>query len=299
MSKVTIAKDHFTFLQRLIFKLCRKLLSDKTYAEWTLNRWHGKGGSIDNPKTLSEKIQWLKLYDRNSEYSLLADKYAVRDYVSRKIGDQYLNKLYAVYDKPAQINLERLPSSFILKATHSSGDNLIALDKSLLDEKKVRATAKQWQAKNFYPAGREWVYKNIPPRIICEQLLRDDQGKLPMDYKVFCFNGEPRFIQVDVDRFENHTRAIFDTKWQKQEFELLYEMATKEIQRPQNLSEMIKIARELAGDIPFVRIDFYALPQLVFGEMTLYPGNGFEPFRPSEWDEKLGELLELPVKFTL
>jgi hypothetical protein len=173
------------------------------------------------------------------------------------------------------------------------------LDKSLVDEKNVRATAKQWQAKNFYPAGREWVYKDIPARIVCERLLIDDQGKLPMDYKVFCFNGEPHFIQVDVNRFENHTRAIYDTEWRKQEFELLYEMATQVIERPQHLPEMMELARKLAEDIPFVRVDFYALPQLVFGEMTFYPGNGFEPFRPIEWDRNLGNLLNLPVKNTL
>ena len=295
MSKLTIENDHFSFFQRLVFKLFRKFMSDKIYAEWTLNRWHGKGGSIDNPKTLSEKIQWLKLYNRNPKYSQLADKYAVRDYVSSKIGDLYLNELYAVYDNPAQINLDKLPNSFVLKAAHSSGDNLIVLDKSLVVEKNVRATAERWQAKNFYPAGREWVYKDIPPRIVCERLLRDDQGKLPMDYKLFCFNGEPRFIQVDVDRFENHTRAIFDTEWRKQEFELLYKMSNQVIERPEHLSKMIELSRKLAKDIPFVRIDFYALPQLVFGEMTFYPGNGFEPFRPSEWDAKLGELLKLPV----
>jgi len=222
-----------------------------------LNRWLGGGGCIDNPKTFNEKIQWLKLYNRNPKYSKLADKYAVRDYVSRKIGDQYLNELYALYDKPAQINFDKLPNSFVLKATHSSGANLIVLDKSSLDEQKVRATARQWLADNYYQAGREWIYKDIPPRIVCERLLIDDQGKMPMDYKVFCFNGEPHFIQVDVDRFENHTRVFFDTEWLKQEFELLYESAAQVIERPHNLVEILELAQKLAGDIAFVRVDFY------------------------------------------
>ena len=295
---MTIEKDHFSLLQRLIFKICRKRMSDKTYAEWMLKRWHGNEGSIDDPKTFNEKIQWLKLYDRNPKYSQLVDKFSVRDFVSKKIGDQYLNELYFLYNSPTEINFDKLPDSFVLKATHSSGDNLIVEDKSLLNQMDTRVKITQWQAENFYLDGREWVYKNIPPRIVCERLLKDNQGNLPKDYKVFCFNGEPYFIQVDVDRFKNHTRAIFDTKWRKQEFELLHEMATQLIEPPHNLPEMIGLARELSRDIPFVRIDFYALPEIVFGEMTLYPGNGFEPFRPTEWDGKLGELLELPIKFT-
>lgn len=291
---MSFEKDHFTFFQRVIFRISRRWVNDKQYAEWMMKRLLG-GGNLDNPNTFNEKIQWIKLYDRNPLYTQLADKYLVRDYVSNKIGDGYLNQLLAAYDNPDQIDFSSLPDSFVLKANHGSGTNIIVKDKSILDEKEVRETTRQWLSKNYYNAGREWCYKNITPRIICEPLLTDIYDQMPKDYKVFCFNGEPLCIQVDVDRFENHTRVFFDTNWQQQDFELFYEKPVKSVTRPDRLDEMMELSRKLAKDIPFVRVDFYALPQLVFGEMTFYPENGFGPFRPVEWDAKMGTFLRLPT----
>lgn len=289
---MSFGKDHFTFFQRIIFKMSRRWMDDKCYAEWMMRRRFG-GGDIDSPETFNEKIQWLKLYDRNPLYSQLADKYLVRDYVTSKIGEEYLNPLFAVYDNHREIDFSSLPNAFVLKANHGSGEILIVKDKTTIDERKVRAICRKWLLKNYYHAGREWVYKNIIPKIVCEHLLTDDDNQIPFDYKVFCFNGEPCFIQVDVDRFENHTRIFFDSQWQEQDFELAYKRPDKHIDRPYHLEEMMNLSRKLAVNIPFVRIDFYALPKLVFGEMTFYPGNGFEHFYPPEWDLKMGKFLQL------
>lgn len=288
-------QDHFTFWQKAIFKFRRPWMNDKTYAGWMLKRRLDSPGDIDNPKTFNEKIQWLKLYNRNPRYCRLADKYAVREYISGKIGDSYLNKLYAVYDKPEDIRLADLPDRFVLKATHGNGMNLIVPDKSAINERKAQITARRWLSSNYYRAGREWVYKGISRRVLCERLLTDYEGAAPMDYKIFCFNGLPRFIQVDVDRFQNHTRAFFDTEWRRQDFSLVYEETTRPLARPERLEEMIRLAHVLAEDIPFLRVDLYALPQPVFGEMTFYPENGFGPFRPAEWDARLGQLLRLSL----
>lgn len=290
---MAISKDHFSVWHKFAFWLSRRWLDDKTYAQWLLNRWLG-GGNITHPITFNEKIQWLKLYNRDPLYHDLVDKYAVRKYVLDKIGDSYLNECYGVYDDPNQIDFSQLPDRFVLKATHGSGMNFLIEDKKKLDSAQVVKQLQEWLQVNYYLIGREWAYKGVKPRLICERLLVDESGNLPLDYKVFCFNGIPLFVQVDVDRFANHTRAFFDTNWIQQDFELLYPLPSEQIICPSHLEEMLNCAQALASTIPFVRIDFYAIPEIFFGEMTFYPENGCGPFRPLEWDERLGKLIKLP-----
>ena len=249
---------------------------------------------METPRTFNEKIQWLKLYDRQPLYTKLADKYAVRQYVNDKIGPEYLNELYGVYESPAQIKYNHLPDSFVMKTTHGSGMNILVHSKREIDINNIAKRLKGWLKLNYYELGREWAYKDIPPKIICEKLLIDENGQPPQDFKVFCFNGTPQFIQVDYDRHLNHTQTFFDTYWKKLSFGKSCPVHDQEIKHPQRLYEMLWAATQLSRCIPFVRVDFYALPQLVFGEMTFYPGNGFSAFHPHEWDLKLGNLLELP-----
>jgi len=275
--------------------MARNFLSDYSFADYQLKRLMGDG-CISEPITFNEKIQWIKLYDRNPIYTKLSDKLLVRDYISKKIGSDYLNELLCVFDDADQIDFEKLPNQFILKCNHGSGYNLIIPDKKKISHVDVRAIFKKWQKINYYDIGREWCYKDINRKIVCEKLLADESGGAPLDYKFFCFNGEPIFIQVDLDRFDNHTRLFFDTSWNKQDFELHYKGTTKTIDPPIYLSTMVNLARKLASDFAFVRVDFYALPAIVFGELTFYPGNGSEEFRPFEWDIKLGQLLNLPIK---
>ena len=290
---MTYEEDHFSFLQKLYFFFARHWLSDKRYAEWMLYRKMG-GGSIDRPRTLNEKIQWLKLYNRQPEYMSLPDKYLVREYVESKVGAQYLNTLYGVYEHPDQIDYAKLPECFVIKATHGCGMNVLIYKKSAVDFKKLNKKLAGWLKLNYYSLGREWVYKNIQPRLICEKLLLDEAGNIPNDFKVCCFNGNPKYIQVDIGRFCTHTRAFYDTRWEKLPFGSVYPLHQQGIERPAALEEILWISEQLSQNMPFVRVDLYALPRPVFGEMTFYPANGFEHFFPKEWDLKLGELLQLP-----
>lgn len=292
---VNSKNDHFNFWQRAFYRIIRGNLSDVAYANMSLRRWFG-GGNIREPKTFNEKLQWLKIYNRNPLWSKLADKYAVRDYVNERIGKDFLNDLLGVWDHPSEIDWSALPDSFVLKATHGSGTNILVKDKAVVDQFKIQEQLTHWLAMDYSQCGREWVYREIPRRIIAERFLYDATGGVPQDFKIFCFNGEPRYIQVDVDRFGDHRRAYYDVAWQRQPYTILHEQYDGDINKPQYIETMLKAARALAQDIPFVRVDFYALPKIVFGEMTFYPENGTGPFEPSEWDLRLGELLELPVR---
>ncbi len=253
--------------------------------------------NLKSPRSFNEKMQWLKLHDRQSEYSILADKFSVRAFVREKIGDKYLVPLLAVFESADHVDFAKLPSKFILKGSHGSGMNVICLDKQSFDEDSALLKLKKWTAQNYYDSGREWVYKDIQPRIVCERLIEwGGEGDLP-DYKFFCFGGEPLYIQVDIDRFSDHSRNMYDVGWNLQPFELHYPRAKRSIPRPENLSLMVDLAKKLSAGIPFVRVDFYDTgTHVYFGEMTFYPGNGMEMFIPNEWNLKLGELLALPER---
>ena len=291
---MSFKKDYFKFHQRIFFRIVRPLMSDTAYANMSLRRWLG-GGDVNNPKTFNEKLQWLKIHDRNPLYVTLADKYAVRDYVKDRVGNCFLNDLLGMWSNVSEIDWATLPESFVLKATHGSGMNILVTDKAALNLNKINDQLSSWMVTDYSRFGREWVYRDIPRRIIAESLLHDSTGNVPYDYKVFCMNGEPRFIQVDVDRFGVHRRVFLDVEWQRQAFTILHEQYQGDLEKPVYLDAMLDAAKTLAQGIPFVRVDFYALPKIVFGEMTFYPGNGLEMFSPPEWDLRLGQMLELPV----
>jgi hypothetical protein len=287
-----IQKDHFGLFRRFYYRLIRNSLDDRAYALMSMRRWLG-GGDIDNPKTFNEKLQWLKLHHRNQAYTQLADKYAVRRYVEATIGADYLNECYAVYQGVAEIDWERLSSAFIMKATHGSGMNIFVKNMDELNREQAMKTMNQWLRTRYSDFGREWVYQDIPPRIMVEKLLFNEQGRKPYDYKVYCFNGSPVYIQVDIDRFGEHKRLFYDSHWVRQPFTILYEEFPGDILRPLYLDAMLAAAKKLATNIPYVRVDFYALPKLIFGEMTFYPENAVGLFHPPEWDLRLGEQLNL------
>lgn len=250
--------------------------------------------NIINPKSLNEKIQWLKLFDRKNYYSTLADKYEVREYVRKCFSSEILNEVYGVYNSFDEINFNTLPNSFVIKATHGSGWNIICDNKNELDLDSAKKDIEGWLKENYYSYGKEFVYKNIKPRIIVEKYLDFSNGDSLYDYKYFCFNGEPKFIQVDIDRFTNHTRNLYDTTWKKIPCQLHYQDTQKTISQPSNLSKMLEIASKLSKEIKFCRIDLYDLSdKVVFGEITFYPGNGLEKFNPEEYDFKFGEYLNL------
>lgn len=245
------------------------------------------------PVTLNEKIQWLKIRYRDPLLKVCADKVAARGFAER-LGDKYLVPIVGVLDRAIGIDFSGLPHSFVLKASHGSGWNVICRDIYELGREEVRRKFERWEKINFYDVGREWAYDRIPPRILCEHFLEGSDGSSPWDYKVFCFHGRARFIQVDYDRFDGHTRCLFDTDWIPLPCELEYPTRTEASEPPENLKELVRVAEELARGFPFVRVDLYEVgEQVFFGEMTFYPGKGVERFRPAIWDVKLSEWLDI------
>jgi len=249
-----------------------------------------------NPEGYNEKLQWLKLYYRNPLMVQCADKYGVREHIKKMGYGHILNDLYGAYDSVEAVNIGKLPDRFVLKATHGSSWNIICRDKENINWFVWKLIMKSWLRQNIYVDGREWVYKDIKPRIICEKYLEDMDGNLT-DYKFFCFSGEPAFIQVDIDRFGKHKRNMYDKEWNLLPFTYNYLNSDKEIDRPCNLGEMLTAAKILSAGFPHVRVDFYNINgQLFFGEFTFFPESGTGIFTPPEYDVKIGELLSLPEK---
>lgn len=271
-----------------------RILPDDVFLRYKFRVNTGEKLNLKDPQTFNMKLQWLKLNDRNPLYTSLADKYAVRKYVENRAGGAVLNELYGVYSSTEEINTEKLPDKFVLKCTHDCGSIVICDDKKNFDKKSAVKFLNAAMKRNYFWNGREWPYKNIKPRIIAEKYLQDDSGEL-MDYKVFCFSGIPRVIQVDYDRFTDHHRNLYDTDWNYLGYTNLYPTNPSHmIERPECLEELIAYARMLSENIPFVRVDFYIVNNKpIFGEMTFYHDGGMGPFKPKEWDIKLGNWIKL------
>lgn len=250
---------------------------------------------IENPKTFNEKLQWLKLYDRKPEYTIMVDKYKVRDYIAEKIGRDYLIPLIGIWDDPDDIDFDLLPNKFVLKCNHNSGGVFICKNKNNFDIIKVKKELKKELKRDYYLSGRERPYKDVPRKIICEEYMVDESGYELKDYKIFCFSGEPKFIQMDYDRFSNHKRKFYNLNWEEVEIKLVYGRDYTKIERPRYLDELLELSRILSNNIPFLRIDFYIInDKIYFGELTFYPESGFGEFTPKNRDRLLGDLINLP-----
>ena len=261
----------------------------------------GKDLDLDNPQTFNEKLQWLKLYDRNPLYTKMVDKYEVKKYVADIIGDEYVIPTLGGWDSFDDIDFEELPDKFVLKCTHDSGGLVICKDKKNLNKKEAREKLNKSLARNFYLLGREWPYKNVKPRIIAEKYMEDSETAELRDYKFLCFNGEVKCSFVCSDRFSEKGLHVtfFDKEWNVMPFDRHYPRVKEGLPKPTNYEKMIELAENLSKNIPFVRVDFYEVDgQIYFGELTFYPGNGMEEFDPEEWDYKLGEWITLPDKKT-
>lgn len=270
-------------------------LPDRVIYERRFRRTFGYPIDWRRPKSFNEKILWLMRYYRWPIMTQLVDKHAVRDYVTKKVGPHFLNELYGVWEDPHQIRFETLPRSFVLKATHAWAMNFFCRDRVELDERACRQQLGEWLKYNHYLAHREWAYKHVRPRIIAERLLVDATWGTPPDYKFFCFSGQPRFIQVDTDRFTDHRRDFFDVDWNILPFTVTWPRSGRSIPRPANLEEMVECAQMLAAGFPFVRVDFYSCNgQTIFGEMTWYPDAGITLFSPESYDEYWGRQIQLP-----
>ncbi len=255
----------------------------------------GKPPNFKNPITISEKLQWAKLYGGLEKYSNYADKYEVRKFVAKTIGKKYLIPLIGVWDKFDDINFDKLPNRFVLKATHGSAYNYICKDKTKINMPDLKKKVEGWLSENFYKKMREVQYNSIKPRIICEKYLEDESGGL-IDYKIQCFNGKPFVFEVHLDRFTNHRAVFMSLKWKKLPIRMASEPSSSVgvIKKPETLSEMIKIAKRLSKSIPFVRIDLYSVKNKpYFGEMSFTPANGLFMYVPASIGKRFGKLVDI------
>ena len=273
-------------------------LSDKEYIERKYNSVFEREIDFNYPTTFNQKLQILKLNNRNPEYTIMVDKYRVREFIANRIGEQYLIPLLGVWDFPNEIDFSSLPNRFAIKCNHNSGLGMcICTDKSKLDIKQVRKGLERGLKQDYYLTGREWPYKEVPRKIIAEQFLQSDEGGLT-DYKIHCFNGEPKFILVCQNRFTESglTEDFYTPEWEHMEVKRpKIPNAKSPIPKPAEIEEILELAKILSKDIPFLRVDFYIVKgKIYFSELTFYPASGFEGYDPPEWDETFGDWLILP-----
>lgn len=265
--------------------------------DW-FKRKTGRELDLTDPKTWNEKINWMKLNDSVEMKTQLADKYAARKWIAEKIGEQYLVPLIGVWENFDDINFDKFPDQFVLKCNHGSGMNIIVDKKAEFDISGARRKMVKWLNTNFaYTQGLELHYKDIKPLIMAEEYLADDD-KLN-DFKIMCFHGEPKYIWVDYDRNANHTRDMFDTEWNLLPFGIKYPNSNKALERPENLNELLQIAKILSEGFSFVRVDLYNVNgHIYFGEMTFTSGNGAAAVEPEEYDRLLGDSIDLSAEKT-
>ena len=261
----------------------------------------GRKLNLKNPKEYNEKLQWLKLNDRKPEYSTMVDKYEVRGYIEDLLGDKYLIPCLGIYDSVDDIDIDALPDRFVLKCTHDSGSVEICKDKSSFDIEGARHRLSQAMKRNYYATYREWPYKYVKPRIIAEGYLEGDGGDLK-DYKVMCFNGEAKIIEVHENRFVEgkvHTQTFYDREWN---IVPLTQVETVTVdrpsERPRQLDEILRLSELIAKDMYHARIDWYIEgDKIYFGEITFFDGSGFESFSTPEMERMLGDMINLPEKW--
>ncbi len=275
-----------------------KLMSDKFFLKLAFRISIKRRLNLKAPKTFNEKLQWLKLNDRNPEYPLLVDKFEVRKFIADKIGSQYLVQLINVYNSIDEINFGDLPEKFVIKCTHDSGSTIICRNKAGFDIENAKKKLKKNFSRNIFWQTREWPYKNIKPRIICEELLVDNSHDDLIDYKILCFNGEPKCLFLCLDRRSPSGLKVdfYDLNWNPLPFERHYPRSGRLIEKPECFKEMLDLSRILSKGIPFVRVDFYIVNKKIkFSELTFYPGSGFEEFSPESFDYLLGSWIDLSI----
>lgn len=251
--------------------------------------------NITHPKTFNEKLQWLKLYNRKALYTDMVDKYKSKDYVKDRVGEGYVVPTLGVWKSPEEIDFNALPNQFVLKVTHDSGGVIICHDKKHFDKAKAVNVLNKALRRNYFKINREWPYKNVSRKIIAEKFLGDNL----QDYRVYCFNGVPKFIysytnksEADGSKPEPTYCDIMDTEWSPVSFRQMCKPRGG-VERPEHLADMLRIAGILSKDIPFLRVDFYEGDHLMVGELTFFPGSGMSKYFPASADEELGSLINL------
>ncbi len=279
-------------------KYAMRIVPDKAYIQMYYFAHFKRFCNLRNPETYNEKLNWLKLHDRNEEYTKLVDKYEVKEYIASIIGEDYIIPTLGVWNHFDDIDFEKLPNQFVLKCTHDSEGLVIVKDKSKLDKvaakEKLEAALKQ----NFYYIGREWPYKDVKPRIIAEKYMEDHVDGELRDYKFFCFDGQPKAMFIASDRASDHVKFdYFDLEFNHLDIKQKYPHAQNTLRKPETFDKMIEFSKILSKGFPHVRVDFYEVDgRLYFGELTFYHFSGFMPFEPSKWDKTFGDWIHLPKK---
>src|SRR5699024_1618333 len=271
-----------------------KWLPDDIYLKAIYRARMHKKLNLKNPITFNEKLQWLKINDRKPEYTQMVDKYEVRKYIEAQIGEEYLIPLLGVYDTFEEIDFDKLPNQFVLKCTHDSGGLVICKDKSTLNVEEAKEKINKSMNRNYYYNLREWPYKNVKPRIVCEKYMVDESGYELKDYKLFCFDGAPKAMFVATNRGVDTRFDFFDTDFNHMPVEQEYKNATTKIKRPKSLDEMIKLSKVLSKGLRHIRVDFYDINgKIYFGELTFYHFSGLKKFVLNKYDEVFGNWLKL------
>lgn len=300
-----LIKDPYYVVGKKMLKYCPKLMSDRYYLKVMWKQWMGYELDLEHPKTFNEKLQWLKLYDRKPEYTMMVDKYRVKQWVAERIGEQYVIPTLAVYNSVDEIDLDKLPNQFVLKCNHDSGSVVICRDKATFDLEAAKKKLNAGLKRNFYWLAREWPYKNVKRCVIAERFLADEQllendKAVPNDYKFFCFDGEPKIFQSCVDRDANEGAVLtfYDIEGKELEMKDKYHnrVLEGEVSIPRRLDAMLRISRNLAKNITFLRVDFYEIAGQVYcGELTFYENGGFCEFAPEKYNRVLGDWIKLPT----
>lgn len=277
----------------LMCKLMPTIMTDeKAVRRYYKKKSNGKTVNLKAPKTFSEKQQWYKLNSHDPLMAQCADKHDVRDYLIACGYENLLNESYGVFDVVDDIPIESLPNQFVLKAAHASGWNLIVRDKNKVDWTREKKLMRLWLKQDIYWSGREWVYKDLKKRIVAEKYLEDESGGL-LDYKFYCFNGQPRFLQLEVGRYTDHTtRNFYDMDWNLMPFgKELPHSPDIHVDRPVVFEEMKKIATDLCKPFSYVRVDLYQVQgKVFFGELTFFPASGAPDFVPAQYDKVVGDM---------
>jgi len=269
-------------------------LPDKIFIKITYFIETGNLLNFNRLNTYNEKLQWLKLYDRNPKYAVWSDKNQVRNHIMELFGNDILIPIIGIYEKVNQIDFNSLPDKFVIKVSNGSGTNIVCTSKKTFDLNKSKKLLQKWMKRNGSMFGREWVYSIHKPQIIIEKFLEDNSGTTPKDYKFMCFNGKVKLIQLHNDRFGQHTNDFYDIQWNKTDIMQGVPNSNYEEPIPVNFSEMVKVSETIAKDTKYCRVDLYNVNnKIYFGEITMYPTSGFCLFSKSEHDYMLGKWIDL------
>ncbi len=277
-------------------KYAMRIIPDRAYIQMYYFAHFKKFCNLKNPKTYNEKLNWLKLHDKNPIYTRIVDKFEAKEYVKDIIGDQYIIPTLGVWDNFDDIDFDELPQQFVLKCTHDSEGLVIVKDKDKLDKEMAKNKIESALKQNFFYIGREWPYKNVKPRIIAEKYMEDHIDGELRDYKFFCFDGEPKAMFVASDRASDNVKFdYFDLNFNHLDIKQKYPHAEQQLRKPVTFEKMIELSKVLSKGFPHVRVDFYEVDgQLYFGELTFYHFSGFMPFEPNKWDKIFGDWIKLP-----